>query len=148
MQSGVIGQGVPRTALIVEDNDLNMMLFNDLLELCGYKTLKTGDGLEALRLAQLHRPDVIVMDIQLPGMSGLEITLRLKADAELRDIPVVAVTALAMKGDKEMIRQAGCDDYLAKPFSIADFMQIVERNSDPKGQATTATTTSSSGWLG
>ena len=144
MQSGVIGQGVPRTALIVEDNDLNMMLFNDLLELRGYETLKASDGLEALRLAQLHRPDVIVMDIQLPGMSGLEITERLKADAELRDIPVIAVTALAMRGDKEMIRQAGCEDYLAKPFSIADFMQVVERNSGPKHQAKSATATSTS----
>ena len=126
MQSGVTGQGAGRKVLIVEDNELNMKLFNDLLEAHGYTTLQTKDGLEALRIARLHRPDLILMDIQLPEVSGLEITKRLKEDEDLRGIPVVAVTAFAMKGDKEKIRQGGCEGYIAKPISIAGFMRVVE----------------------
>jgi two-component system cell cycle response regulator DivK len=89
-------------------------------------TLQTKDGLEALQIARLHRPDLILMDIQLPEVSGLEITKRLKADEELRSIPVVAVTAFAMKGDEEMVRQAGCDGYMTKPISIAGLMRAIE----------------------
>jgi two-component system cell cycle response regulator DivK len=126
MQNGFTERCVARKVLIVEDNDLNMMLFIDLLAMHGYHTLQTNDGLEALRIARLHRPDVIVMDIQLPGMSGLEVTKHLKADEELRSIPVVAVTALAMQGDENKIRQAGCDGYVAKPFSISEFMHAIE----------------------
>jgi two-component system cell cycle response regulator DivK len=126
MQNGVTERCAARKVLIVEDNDLNMMLFIDLLAIHGYHTLQTKDGLDALRIARLHRPDVIVMDIQLPGMSGLEVTKCLKADEELRSIPVVAVTALAMQGDEKKIRRAGCDGYVAKPFSLAGFMQAVE----------------------
>jgi two-component system cell cycle response regulator DivK len=128
MQSGVIGPRAARTVLIVEDNELNMKLFNDLLEAHGYTTLQTKDGLDALRIARLHRPDLILMDIQLPEVSGLEITKRLKADEELRDIPVVAVTAFAMKGDEEKIRQGGCEGYIAKPISIAGFMKVVKHH--------------------
>ena len=128
MQSGVAGQRAARNVLIVEDHELNMMLFNVLLELHGFRTFQTKDGLDALRLARLHRPDLIVMDIQLPGMSGLEITKQLKADEELWNIPVVAVTALAMPGDEKKCRQAGCDGYVAKPFSTAGFMKAVEHH--------------------
>jgi two-component system cell cycle response regulator DivK len=103
-----------------------MKLFNDLLEAHGYTTLQALDGLEALRIAREHRPDLILMDIQLPEVSGLEITKRLKADEELCGIPIVAVTAFAMKGDEEKIRQAGCDGYIAKPISIAGFVKAVE----------------------
>ena len=127
MQSGVTGQRAARKVLIVEDNVLNMKLFNDLLEAHGYTTLQARDGLEALRIARLHRPDLILMDIQLPEVSGLDVTKRLKADKELRGIPVVAVTAFAMQGDEEKIRQAGCDGYMTKPISIAVFMQAVEQ---------------------
>jgi two-component system, cell cycle response regulator DivK len=127
MQNGVLERCVARKVLIVEDNDLNMLLFIDLLAMHGYQTLQTNNGLDALRIARLHRPDVIVMDIQLPGMSGLEVTKHLKADEELRSIPVVAVTALAMQGDEKRIRQAGCDGYVAKPFSIGAFIQAIER---------------------
>ena len=123
-----IDQRLPRKVLIVEDNDLNMKLFNDLLEAHGYCTLQTKDGVEALRMARLHRPDLILMDIQLPEVSGLEITKRLKADEELRSIPVVAVTAFAMKGDEEKIRQGGCEGYIAKPISIAGFIKVVEHH--------------------
>jgi two-component system, cell cycle response regulator DivK len=115
------------TVLIVEDNDLNRKLFNDLLTAHGYDTLQAGDGVEALALARRHRPDLILMDIQLPQISGLEITRRLKEDAELKQIPVIAVTAFAMKGDREKMRDGGCEDYIAKPISIAGFLATVER---------------------
>jgi two-component system, cell cycle response regulator DivK len=113
--------------LIVEDNELNMKLFNDLLMAHGYDTLQTKDGNEALALARRHRPDLILMDIQLPEISGLEVTKIIKEDKELKLIPVIAVTAFAMKGDKEKMRDGGCEDYIAKPISIASFLQTVER---------------------
>jgi two-component system, cell cycle response regulator DivK len=129
MQSGITDRHAARKVLIVEDNELNMKLFNDLLEAHGYTTLQTKDGLDTLHIARLHRPDLILMDIQLPKVSGLEITKWLKADEELRGIPVLAVTAFAMRGDKEKIRQGGCEGYIAKPISIAGFMQAVEHYS-------------------
>ena len=116
-----------KTILIVEDNDLNMKLFQDLLEAHGYKTLPTKDGLEAMKLARQHRPDLILMDIQLPEISGLEVTKWLKDDDELRDIPVIAVTAFAMKGDEERIRQGGCEAYISKPISIGSFIATIRR---------------------
>ena len=116
-----------KKVLIVEDNDLNMKLFNDLLEAHGYFTLQTKDGVEALRMARQHRPDLILMDIQLPEVSGLEVTKWLKEDDDLRAIPVIAVTAFAMKGDEEKIRDGGCEAYIAKPISVASFMRTVER---------------------
>jgi two-component system, cell cycle response regulator DivK len=120
-------QRCPKKVLIVEDNDLNMKLFNDLLEAHGYHTLQTRDGVEALRLAREHRPDLILMDIQLPEISGLEVTKWLKEDDNLRAIPVIAVTAFAMKGDEEKIRGGGCEAYIAKPISVASFLRTVER---------------------
>jgi two-component system cell cycle response regulator DivK len=116
-----------RKVLIVEDNELNMKLFNDLLAAHGYDTVQTNDGVTALALARLHRPDLILMDIQLPEISGLEVTRRIKEDEDLQRIPVIAVTAFAMKGDRERIRAGGCEDYIAKPISIAAFFQTVER---------------------
>ena len=113
--------------LIVEDNELKMKLFNDLLMAPGYDTLQTKDGNEALALARRHRPDLILMDIQLPEISGLEVTKWIKEDEELKLIPVIAVTAFAMKGDREKMRDGGCEDYIAKPISIASFLQTVER---------------------
>jgi two-component system cell cycle response regulator DivK len=122
-----MAQRTGKKVLIVEDNDLNMKLFNDLLEAHGYHTLQTKDGVEALRMARQHRPDLILMDIQLPEVSGLEVTRWLKEDEELRRIPVIAVTAFAMKGDEEKIRDGGCEAYIAKPISVASFMRTVER---------------------
>jgi two-component system cell cycle response regulator DivK len=116
-----------KTVLIVEDNELNMKLFNDLLEAHGYATLKTAHGNEAMELARRHRPDLILMDIQLPEISGLEVTKWLKEDPELRAIPIIAVTAFAMKGDEEKIRQGGCEAYIAKPISVTKFLETVER---------------------
>jgi len=116
-----------KTVLIVEDNDLNMKLFHDLLDAHGYATLQTKDGMEALALARRHRPDLILMDIQLPEVSGLEVTKWLKEDDDLRSIPVVAVTAFAMKGDEEKMREGGCEAYIAKPISVGKFIETVRR---------------------
>jgi len=113
--------------LIVEDNELNMKLFNDLLQAHGYDTLQTKDGREALKLAQDNRPDLILMDIQLPEISGLDITKMIKADDDLKETPVIAVTAFAMKGDEEKIREGGCDGYIAKPISVPNFLETVAK---------------------
>ncbi len=114
-----------KTVLIVEDNELNMKLFHDLLEAHGYATLQTKDGMEALSIAREHRPDLILMDIQLPEVSGLEVTKWIKEDENLKSIPVVAVTAFAMKGDEEKIREGGCEAYVAKPISVENFIKTV-----------------------
>jgi len=115
-----------RTVLIVEDNELNMKLFNDLLEAHGYVTVQTRNGMEAIELARLHRPDLILMDIQLPEVSGLQVTQWIKSDEELKHIPVIAITAFAMKGDEEKIRQGGCEAYLSKPISVVKFLETVK----------------------
>src|SRR6201995_4040387 len=116
-----------KTVLIVEDNELNMKLFRDLLEAHGYQTSGTSNGFEALDLVRKLRPDLVLMDIQLPQVSGLEVTKWIKDDPELRNIPVVAVTAFAMKGDEERIREGGCEAYLAKPISVGKFIETVRR---------------------
>lgn len=113
-----------KTVLIVEDNELNMKLFNDLLER-DYAILKAGNGIDAIELARAHHPDLILLDIQLPEVSGLEVVKWLKDDDALQDIPVVAITAFAMKGDEERIREAGCEAYLSKPISVAKFLATV-----------------------
>ena len=117
----------PKTILIVEDNELNMKLFHDLLDAHGYATLQTRNGMDALGLARKHRPSLILMDIQLPEVSGLEVTRWLKDDEELRDIPVIAVTAFAMKGDEERIRGGGCEAYISKPISVMSFIGTVRK---------------------
>ena len=116
-----------KTVLIVEDNELNMKLFRDLLEAHGYQTRGTSNGFEALDLDRTLRPDLILMDIQLPQVSGLEVTRWIKDDPELRVIPVVAVTAFAMKGDEERIREGGCEAYSSKPISVGKFIETVRR---------------------
>jgi len=116
-----------KTILIVEDNELNMKLFNDLLEAHGYNTLQTRDGRDVMSMTRKHRPDLILMDIQLPEISGLEIAKMLKADDDLNSIPVVAVTAFAMKGDEQKIRNGGCDGYIAKPISVNNFLLTVAK---------------------
>ena len=116
-----------KTILIVEDNELNMKLFHDLLEAHGYKTLQTRNGIDAIAMARKHRPDLIVMDIQLPEVSGLDVTKWLKEDDALRHIPIVAVTAFAMKGDEERIREGGCEAYVSKPISVSLFIETIRR---------------------
>jgi two-component system, cell cycle response regulator DivK len=116
-----------KTVLIVEDNELNMKLFRDLLEAHGYATLQTRNGIEALSLARDHRPDLILMDIQLPEVSGLDVTKWLKEDDQLRSIPVIAVTAFAMKGDEERIREGGCEAYISKPITVSMFLDTIRQ---------------------
>ena len=119
--------GSAKTVLVVEDNELNMKLFHDLLEVHGYNIIQTKDGMDALRLAREHKPDLILMDIQLPEVSGLEVTKWIKEDDDLKSIPVIAVTAFAMKGDEEKIREGGCEAYIAKPISVTSFLETVQR---------------------
>jgi len=114
-----------KKVLIVEDNPLNMKLFHDLLEAHGIETVETNSGHNVMDLAREHKPDLILMDIQLPEISGLEVTRQLKADEELAVIPVVAVTAFAMKGDEQKIRDEGCEDYISKPISVPHFLKVV-----------------------
>ncbi len=118
---------MPKKILIVEDNESNMKLIQDLMEAQGYDTLQTRDGMEALSLAHQHQPDLILMDIQLPGVSGLEVTKWIKEDENLSSIPVIAVTAFAMKGDEERIRDGGCEAYIAKPISVNTFIDTVKQ---------------------
>jgi len=113
--------------LIVEDNELNMKLFHDLLEAHGFETLETKNGNEVLDIVRKNKPDLILMDIQLPEVSGLDVTRWIKADDELRHIPVIAVTAFAMKGDEQKIREGGCEDYISKPISVTGFIEVIEK---------------------
>ncbi len=117
-----------KKVLIVEDNELNMKLFRDLLEAHGINSVQTSNGFEVLDLARAEKPDLILMDIQLPEVSGLEITKWLKDDDELKSIPVIAVTAFAMKGDEQKIRDGGCEDYLSKPISVMSFLETVNKH--------------------
>ncbi len=125
-------KAMPKKVLIVEDNELNMKLFSDLLGAHGYETRETREGLKAISIAKDFRPDLILMDIQLPEVSGLEVTKWLKDDKSLSDIPVVAVTAFAMKGDEKRIRDGGCVGYIAKPITVSSFLATVRKFSQPE----------------
>ncbi|HJU17317.1 MAG TPA: response regulator [Stellaceae bacterium] len=114
-----------RRILIVEDHPLNLKLLRDLLEAHGYETLQTGDGLEALHLARQDRPDLILMDLQLPDISGLEVTRWLRREPGTRNIPIVAITAFAMREDEKKALDNGCSAYIAKPISIRHMLEIV-----------------------
>ncbi len=129
--------------LVVEDNPANMTLSTFLLESVGHSVLKATDAENGLALARAEQPDLILMDIQLPGMDGLRATAQLKGDGATRDIPVIALTALAMKGDEERIRAAGCDGYIAKPLSYKDFLATISAQlatNSVKANPATATT--------
>ena len=116
-----------RTVLVVEDNELNLKLLHDVLEYHGYNVVTTRLGDAALGLAREYKPDVILMDIQLPDISGMEATRRLKEDELTRTIPIIAVTAFAMPGDETKILESGCDAYVSKPFNVAEFLKLVDR---------------------
>ena len=118
--------------LIVEDNDLNLKLFRDLLEANGYTTFETREGIEAVAMTRNVQPDLIIMDIQLPEISGLDVTRKIKADPSMRHIPVIAVTAFAMKDDEDKIMRAGCEAYLSKPIAIDDFLTTIRRFLEPE----------------
>lgn len=124
----IVTKTLTKTILIVEGNPLNMNLFNDFLESSGYRTLKTNDGRQAISIARDDRADLILMDIQLPEVSGLEVTKWKKDDETLCDIPMIAVTAFAMKGDEERIPRGGCEGYISKPISVATFLETVTQH--------------------
>jgi two-component system cell cycle response regulator DivK len=124
------GSAPKRVILIVEDNELNLKLLKDVLDFRGYATVVTGSGAEALNLARQHRPDLILLDIQLPDITGTEVARRLKADGQTHAIPIIAVTAFAMSGDRETILESGCDDYVSKPFNLQALLALVERHID------------------
>ena len=131
------GQSARGLILIVEDNELNLKLLEDVLEYHGYATVVTGLGEAAIQLAREHRPDLILLDIQLPDIDGTEAARRLKADPRTRAIPIVAVTAFAMPGDRAKILASGCDAYVAKPIRIVEFLELVARHIDePEAEPT------------
>ena len=115
-----------KTVLNVEDNPLNMRLFTDLLEVSDYSVLQCVDGSTVHKQAVSEQPDLIIMDIQLPQASGLDITRWLKDDERTKHIPVLAVTAFAMRTDEERVRDAGCEGYLSKPIQIKSFIKMVD----------------------
>jgi len=117
---------VRKCVLIVEDNPLNMKLFSAMIAAQGHDVLQASNGSHGLDLAQRQHPDLIIMDIQLPGMSGLEVTHNLKTDEATRDIPIIATTAFALRGDEEKILASGCDAYMAKPIAISQFLELIE----------------------
>ena len=116
-----------KVILIVEDDPKSLMLARDLLQVSGYKTIEATDGEQGVELAKSKKPDLILMDIQMPKMDGLEATRILKADATTRNIPILALTASAMKEEKEKTFQAGCDGYITKPFDIKEFLKTVPK---------------------
>ena len=114
--------------LIVEDNEMNMRLFSDLLKTKGHEVIECPEGLQALELTKNSRPDLILMDIQMPRISGLAVTEQIRKTPEIKDTKIVAVSAFAMKGDEEKILAAGCNAYISKPISIPLFFQIIDKN--------------------
>lgn len=129
-------QSGPTRILIVEDHELSLKLLKDVLEFYGYAIISTNLGAAALDLAREHRPHLILLDIQLPDIPGTEAAGRLKADEQVRGIPIIAVTAFAMPDDRVKILNSGCDDYVTKPINLRDFLALVERYT--KGAATNA----------
>ena len=120
-------RSVPKRILIVEDNELNMKLLNDVLEAYGYDIVKTDSGAAVIGLARQYKPDLILMDIQLPDISGLDAVRQLKQDPITQSIPVLAVTAFAMAGDERKALDSGCDGYIAKPIMLREFLATVEK---------------------
>jgi len=116
-----------KKVMIVEDNELNLKLFNDLLGANGYLTAETRKGEEAVSLALEENPDLIIMDIQLPNMSGIDLIKDIKNNNALKKIPIIAVTAFAMQDDEQKILDAGCEGYLAKPISITSFVEAIKK---------------------
>ena len=116
-----------KKVLVVEDNELNMKLFCDLLDAFGFQTVESCDGLKAVDLARQHKPDLIIMDIQLPEVSGLDLTRWIKDDTQINKIPIMAVTAFAMRQDERLVREAGAEAYMSKPIQMTPFIDTVKR---------------------
>ena len=115
------------TVLIIEDNPKNRKVFKDILSVHGYKSIEAVDGEEGYKMAKEHKPDLIVMDVQLPGANGYEITRRLKSEDDTKDIPIIIVTSFAMAGEENEARVAGCNDYLSKPINIHQFIETIKK---------------------
>jgi two-component system cell cycle response regulator DivK len=113
--------------LVVEDNELNLKLFKDLLEANNFEVIENRDGKRVLELAQTQKPDIILMDIQLPDISGMDLIERIKADELLKKIPIIAVTAFAMQEDKDNILNSGAEEYISKPISITKFLEVINK---------------------
>jgi len=113
--------------LVVEDNEMNMQLFEYLLEESGFEIVKATTGEEALKLATGAKPDLILMDIHLPGMDGLSVVRELKANGDMDNVPILALTAHAMRGDKDRFLQAGCDGYISKPIDVKTFIPSIQQ---------------------
>ena len=122
-----MSNGSSKKVLVVEDNELNMKLFCDLLDAHGYTAIESRDGLRAVELAKTEMPDLIIMDIQLPEVSGLDLTRWIKDDSKIAKIPVMAVTAFAMRQDEQHVREAGCEAYMSKPIQMEPFIRTVEQ---------------------
>jgi two-component system cell cycle response regulator DivK len=118
---------VSATILHVEDNPDNRMLIRDLLQFRGYRVVEVSDGSAAVAAAETEHPDIILMDVQLPGVSGLDVARRIKARADLRHIPIVAVTSFALSGDDKRAFAAGCDAYVAKPYEPRELVKLIQR---------------------
>ena len=120
---------MPRKILVVEDNDMNMQLVEFLLEEGGYAIVKATSGEEALAItrSETQRPDLILMDIHLPGMDGLSVVREMKGDARTKSVPILALTAHAMRGDKDRFLEAGCDGYISKPIDVKTFLSSIEQ---------------------
>ena len=115
------------TVLITEDNPKNRKVFKDILRVHGYKSIEAVDGEEGYKMAKEHKPDLILMDVQLPGADGYEITRRLKSEDDTKDIPIIIVTSFAMAGEENEARAAGCNDYISKPINIHQFVETIKK---------------------
>ncbi|MFC1489709.1 response regulator [Candidatus Latescibacterota bacterium] len=115
------------TVLIIEDNIINRKVFKDILSVNGFETIEAEDGEEGYSMAKKHHPDLIVMDVQLPGENGYELTRRLKREDDSKDIPIIIVTSFAMAGEKNEAKAAGCNDYLTKPINIHQFIDTIKK---------------------
>lgn len=122
-----MAKAAAKKVLVVEDNELNMKLFCDLLDAYGFEAFQSRDGLKAVELARELQPDLIIMDIQLPEVSGLDLTRWIKDDAITAGIPIMAVTAFAMRQDEQHVREAGCEAYMSKPIQMLPFIATVQR---------------------
>ena len=115
------------TVLITEDNPKNRKVFRDILRVHGYKSIEAVDGEEGYKMAKEHKPDLILMDVQLPGIDGYEVTRRLKSEDDTKDIPIIIVTSFAMAGEENEAREAGCNDYISKPINIHQFIETIKK---------------------
>lgn len=143
------GEQTPRSAakriLIIEDNELNLKLLHDVLAVSGYEVLSAQRGDLGLDLARREQPDLILLDLQLPDISGLDVARQLKGQNDTRAIPVIAVTAFALLGDDTKALESGCDGYVAKPIDLRDFLAVVEKFASPSTSSTKARTLGGAG---